>query len=355
MSFFRELFQIPSVRRVLALLFVIILLYYSRSMLNMVLITFILTYLINRLHNFITRKVNKIVRINKTITVLLIYVILVTLIVTAIYYYLPVLIAELNDLVNQVLSFYDNPPTNLPDNLILNFLVDSFKDIDLSSYIGQGFDFLLKTVSDIGKWSLNLFVAIVLSLFFLLEKEKVTNFTSKFKASRLSGLFVELEFFGKKFVHSFGKVIEVQFLIALVNSILSTIFLWIFGFPNLFALAIMIFLLGLIPVMGVIISLIPLCAIAFKIGGLIKIIYVLVMIAVVHAVETYFLNPKFMSNKTHLPIFYTFLILLFSEHFLGVWGLIVGVPIFMFFLDIIEVPVVADSPKPKTKKKSIVE
>ncbi|SDF78144.1 Predicted PurR-regulated permease PerM [Fontibacillus panacisegetis] len=355
MSFFRELFQIPSVRRVLALLFVIILLYYSRSMLNMVLITFILTYLINRLHNFITRKVNKIVRINKTITVLLIYIILVTLIVTAIYYYLPVLIAELNDLVNQVLSFYDNPPTNLPDNLILNFLVDSFKDIDLSSYIGQGFDFLLKTVSDIGKWSLNLFVAIVLSLFFLLEKEKVTNFTSKFKASRLSGLFVELEFFGKKFVHSFGKVIEVQFLIALVNSILSTIFLWIFGFPNLFALAIMIFLLGLIPVMGVIISLIPLCAIAFKIGGLIKIIYVLIMIAVVHAVETYFLNPKFMSNKTHLPIFYTFLILLFSEHFLGVWGLIVGVPIFMFFLDIIEVPVVADSPKSKTKKKSIVE
>ncbi|MNO01889.1 hypothetical protein D3C81_2221550 [compost metagenome] len=75
------------------------------------------------------------------------------------------------------------------------------------------------------------------------------------------------------------------------------------------------------------------------------------MIAVVHAVETYFLNPKFMSNKTHLPIFYTFLILLFSEHFLGVWGLIVGVPIFMFFLDIIEVPVVADSPRAKLKKK----
>ncbi|MNE67613.1 hypothetical protein D3C80_1632300 [compost metagenome] len=120
----------------------------------------------------------------------------------------------------------------------------------------------------------------------------------------------------------------------------------------MFALAIMIFLLGLIPVMGVIISLIPLCAIAFKIGGLIKIVYVLVMIAVVHAVETYFLNPKFMSDKTHLPIFYTFLILLFSEHFLGVWGLIVGVPIFMFFLDIIEVPVATDAPKSKLKKKT---
>ncbi|RCX21391.1 putative PurR-regulated permease PerM [Fontibacillus phaseoli] len=338
MTFFKELFQIPGFRRVLALLFVVLVLYYSRSMLNMILITFILTYLINRLHNFITRNVDKVVRINRKITILLIYVAMITLLVAAIYYYLPVFIAELTDLVNQVISFYDNPPSDLPDNLILNFLVESLKDIDLSAYIDSGFNFLISTISDIGKWSLNLFVAIILSLFFLLEKEKVTNFTSKFKASRASILFLELEYFGKKFVQSFGKVIEVQFLIALVNAVLSTIFLWIFGFPNLIALGIMIFLLGLIPVMGVIFSLIPLCAIAFKIGGFIKIVYVLIMIAVVHAVETYFLNPKFMSNKTHLPIFYTFMILLVSEHFFGVWGLIVGVPIFMFLLDILEVP-----------------
>lgn len=344
MTFFKELFQLPGFRRILALLFVVLVLYYSRSMLNMILITFILTYLINRLHNFITRNVDKVVRINRKITILVIYVAMVSLLVTAIYYYLPVFIAELTDLVNQVIAFYDNPPSNLPDNLLLNFLVESLKDIDLSTYIDNGFNFLVSTISDIGKWSLNLFVAIILSLFFLLEKEKVTNFTAKFKASRASVLFLELEYFGRKFVHSFGKVIEVQFLIALVNAVLSTIFLWIFGFPNLIALAIMIFLLGLIPVMGVIISLIPLCAIAFKIGGLVKIVYVLIMIAAVHAVETYFLNPKFMANKTHLPIFYTFLILLVSEHFLGVWGLIVGVPIFMFLLDILEVPIGIDRP-----------
>jgi predicted PurR-regulated permease PerM len=339
MSFFKELFQIAGFRRIIALLFVILVLYFSRSMINMILITFILTYLINRLHNFISRNVQKVVKINRRITILFIYVVIISSIVTAIYSYLPVFVAELNDLVNQVISFYDHPPATLPDNMLLNFLVQYMKEIDLTAYIGSGFDFVLKTVSDIGKLSLNLFVSIVLSLFFLLEKEKVTNFTAQFKQSRAGFLIKELEYFGGKFVHSFGKVIEVQFLIALVNAILSTIFLWFFGFPNLIALGIMIFLLGLVPVMGVIISLIPLCAIAFKIGGVIKIIYVLVMIAVVHAVETYFLNPKFMSNKTHMPIFYTFLVLLVSEHFFGVWGLIVGVPIFMFLLDILDVPV----------------
>lgn len=339
MTFFRELFQIAGFRRVLALLFVVLVLYFARSMLNMLLITFILTYLINRFHNFISRNVDKVVRINRTISILFIYAIIITLLGLAVYNYMPILLTEITDLFNQVISFYSNPPV-LPDNPVMNYLVEYMQDIDLSAYIQNGFTFALNTLTDIGEWSLNLFIAIVLSLFFLLEKEKVTNFTVRFRESRVGGLFKELEYFGRKFVQSFGKVIEVQFLIALVNATLSTIFLWIFGFPNLVALAIMIFLLGLIPVMGVVISLIPLCAIAFKIGGLVKIVYVLVMIAVVHAVETYFLNPKFMSNKTHLPIFYTFLILLVSEHFLGVWGLIVGVPIFIFLLDIVEVPVV---------------
>ena len=44
-----------------------------------------------------------------------------------------------------------------------------------------------------------------------------------------------------------------------------------------------------------------------------------------------------MSAKTNLPIFYTFMILIFSEHFLGIWGLIIGIPIFIFFLDVLDV------------------
>jgi predicted PurR-regulated permease PerM len=113
--------------------------------------------------------------------------------------------------------------------------------------------------------------------------------------------------------------------------------LWILGFPYLFALSIMIFLLSLIPVVGFVISLIPLCIIGYNIGGLAMTIYVLVMIAVLHFVEGYFLNPKLMSSKMNLPMFYTFIVLLFSEHYLGVWGLILGIPIFVFFLDILEI------------------
>lgn len=208
MTFFRELFQMAGFRRALALLFVVLVLYFARSMLNMLLITFILTYLINRLHNFISRNVAKVIRINRAVTLVFIYLVMISLLGVALYYYLPVFTVELTDLVNQVMSFYANPP-EFPDNTILNYVVEYLKDFDLSAYIHNGVDFLLSTLSDIGKWSLNLFVAIILSLFFLLEKEKVTNFTVKFRESRVGGLFKELEYFGKKFVQSFGKVIEV--------------------------------------------------------------------------------------------------------------------------------------------------
>ncbi|MBP2001205.1 putative PurR-regulated permease PerM [Paenibacillus shirakamiensis] len=339
MTFFKELFAIAGVRRFFALIFLVVMLYVFQSMLNLILITFILTYLINRLHKIIIKSTERTVRLNNTFTVAFIYIVLISLVVYTVYKYFPVLVTELNELVNQVITFYNKPPMDLPDNMIVNYLVESINKIDLASYIDTGFNFIVKTVTDIGKWSFNVFIAIILSLFFLLEKEKVIRFTSKFRASKASYFFNELEYFGRKFVQSFGKIIEVQFLISLTNALLSTGFLWVMGFPNLIALGMMIFLLGLVPVLGVFVSLIPLCAIAFKIGGAIKVIYILIMIVVLHALESYVLNPKFMSSKTHLPIFYTFTILLVSEHFFGVWGLIVGVPVFMFFLDILEVPV----------------
>ena len=101
----------------------------------------------------------------------------------------------------------------------------------------------------------------------------------------------------------------------------------------------MVFILSLIPVAGVIISLIPLSLIAFKIGGFTKVFYVLIVVGIIHAFESYFLNPKLMSAKTELPIFFTFVILIASEHFMGVWGLLVGIPLFMFVLDILDVKI----------------
>ena len=60
------------------------------------------------------------------------------------------------------------------------------------------------------------------------------------------------------------------------------------------------------------------------------------MIAVVHFVEAYYLNPKIVSSYMHFPIFITFVILLVSEHLFGLIGLLIGIPFFSVILGLIE-------------------
>lgn len=178
--------------------------------------------------------------------------------------------------------------------------------MELSEYVGQGVDILYKSITNVGKFGLQVLLSLILSLFFLLEKARIVAFTAKFKESRLAIFYTEIEYFGKKFARSFGKVIRAQFLIAVVNCVLSVIALWILGFPQLLGLALMIFLLGLIPVAGVIISLFPLCMIAYNIGGIMYVVYILVIVTVIHALESYVLNPKFMSQNKLTNFLYVY-------------------------------------------------
>jgi predicted PurR-regulated permease PerM len=257
------------------------------------------------------------------------------MIVLALVKYLPKVFEQVKQLTTYLTNLTSD---DIPQNQITLYLFDTLKDLNYQSYLKGGIDYVFK----ISNWGTTFVLSTILSFVFILEKGRIVSFTSRLRESKISWFYVELEYFGKKFISSFGKVIEAQILIALFNTVFTVIGLWILGmffspFPYLFALSIMIFLLSLIPVVGFVISLVPLCIIGYNIGGLEMVIYVLAMIAVLHFMEGYFLNPKLMSSKMNLPMFYTFIVLLFSEHYIGVWGLILGIPIFVFFLDILDI------------------
>lgn len=340
-EYMSNFFRSNGFKRFLILVGIAIAIYLMRSMINLILLTFIITYLMNQLTTKATKEVRKYVRINEKAVTVTLYLLLLAGIVAVIYKYLPVVTQQVTQLFDLIASFSLNPN----DNEITRYLAPTFEKIELGKYLEQGVDLTLKNLTNIGKIILHVFISLILSLFILLEKKRITEFTAKFKDSKMSHLYDELHYFSKIFIRSFGKVIEAQFIIAAVNCVLSVIALYIMGFPHLIALGIMLFILGLVPVAGVIMSLIPLSIIAYSIGGLMYIVYIMVIVMVLHAMEAYFLNPKLMSAKTNLPIFYTFIVILFSEHFFGVWGLIIGIPLFMFLLDILGVTSSEDEQK----------
>lgn len=338
-------FRSNGFKRFIILVGIALALYLMRSMINLILLTFIITYLMNQLTTKTTKSIRKYTPMNEKAVTVTLYLLLVAGIVAVIYKYLPIVTQQITQLFDLIASFNLDPD----DNEIARYLAPTFEKIELGKYLEQGVDLTLKNITNIGKIIMQILISLILSLFILLEKNRIIEFTAKFKDSKIGALYDELHYFSRIFIRSFGKVIEAQFIIAAVNCVLSVIALSIMGFPHLIALGIMLFILGLVPVAGVIISLIPLSIIAYSIGGLMYIVYILVIVMVLHAIEAYFLNPKLMSAKTDLPIFYTFMVILFSEHFLGVWGLIIGIPLFMFLLDILGVTSSEDPGKKSMK------
>lgn len=337
----KSFFYNSGIKRVLIFAILVFVLFLMKSMINVILITFIISFLMDRLVNLVLKRMN----INRKFTVIGLFLLIIGLLSIGISRYLPMIIFEISQLIGQMQSFFSQKH----DNIILNYITEMYERNDISSYLEQGVTVLLKYFSDISSFGVQLLISLILSIFFVLEKPKLIEFTSKFKDSKVAPFYNEIAYFGSKFVQTFGKVIEAQFIIALVNCTLTTFALWIMDFPHLMGLSILIFFLGLIPVAGVIISLFPLSLIAYTIG-IMLVVYLLIVIMIIHAIEAYILNPKLMSSKTNLPVFYTFIVLIFGEHFFGVWGLIVGIPVFVFLLDVLGVQ--GNEPLKKKLKKA---
>lgn len=350
MSLWQRFVENVQLRRFTVLALIIFVLWLIRAEMNMILLTFIFTFLVLQL----VKAVRRVVKLPPALIVTVTYVVIIGLLYWAVTTYLPQILTSSIHGIENLYKFYQDPKNN--SNEIISYVTNYIKTSDIVNQLQNGAKLVLTYVSTIGSFGVTLFMSMILSFFFTIESKQMAAFSKRFLTSTYGWFFEDINFFATKFVNTFGVVLEAQFFIALCNTVITTIVLAIMQMPQLPTLAIMIFILSLIPVAGVIVSIIPLVILGYSVGGFRYIVYILVMIVVVHALEAYVLNPKFMSSRTELPIFYTFVVLLAGEQLFGVWGLIVGVPIFTFFLDILGVrPVHGLHPAPHVDVKKIRE
>lgn len=335
-----------KLRRLIVLLVIILALWLMRSMMNLILLTFILTFIIVSWVRFVQRYLPK---VPTSLTVIITYLLLVVGMYLGVTRYLPVLITQIIKMVNSVIKFYSTHQATVMMHYINHFVSTA----TIMAQLKHGLSIAVSTLTSIGSLTVTFVLSLILSLFYSLELQQMNAFSRSFQNSEFGWFFQDIDFFGKKFVNTFGVVLEAQVFIAICNTVITTICLLFMRMPQIFALGLLVFLFSLIPVAGVILSLIPLCMVGYSVGGVRDVIYILIMIAVIHTLEAYVLNPKFMSSKTELPIFYTFIVLLVSEHLFGTWGLIVGVPIFTFLLDILGVKSIPPKRHLKVSQQSV--
>ena len=327
-------------RRFVVLLIIIGCLYEMRAMMNTILLTFIFTFVVVHFIKFVQRRIPN---MPSGLIVSIVYILVLLLLYFVITIYVPMLVGQISKMVHSVIGFYESDQMDG----VMTYVNKYVNRTELMAQAKNGMQIMVRTITSVGTLTVATFMSLILSFFYTIELKKMNEFSSLFvKSGIFKWFFEDVHYFGKKFVNTFGVVLEAQSLIAICNTILTMICLAFMHMPQIIALGLMVFILSLVPVAGVIISLVPLSIIAYSVGGLRYVIYIFVIIMIIHALESYVLNPKLMASKTDLPIFYTFLVLLVAEHFFGTWGLIVGVPIFTFLLDVLDI-------KPSAKKEKL--
>lgn len=339
----KRAWQNPLSAYYLALVLLLILVWAARDFLSLALFTIIFIYLANAaIMGF-----QKHLHLGHLWATLLVYLLFLIVLVAAFAQLIPPLVREIKTLpaaVDQLIQTYPQLETSakkLVTDLTQNASVISSGKKLFTSGIGQ--------LSRLSSGVETIVLAFFFSFIFNLTKTQLQRFVHAFTTSRFAKLFVPMGGLVMSFVRIFGTVIETQLMICSINTVLMVIGLWLLSMPNLLILGIMVFFLGLIPVAGVLISLIPLVIIAFATGGLIRLLEVLLLVVLIHLFESYFLHPRLMANATNLPIFVTFITLIVSEQLFGVWGLIVGVPLVAFLLQVFDVRLASVRQHPKSK------
>jgi predicted PurR-regulated permease PerM len=202
----------------------------------------------------------------------------------------------------------------------------------------------LHFVSMLGHLAMHALIAIILAIIFTLEEEELHALFRGVSAGSLMG--TVLRWLGYT-AEAIRITIQLQLVVAAVNTLVTLPVLLVLGIHHVPSLMILIFVSGLVPVVGNIISGAVLSLLAYQAKGVMGIGVFVVLTFVLHKIEAYYLNPRLTSKHVHLPGFAIVVSLIAWEHLLGFIGLFVSFP-FLFVASKIRSEMIDDDARPPT-------
>lgn len=169
-------------------------------------------------------------------------------------------------------------------------------------------------------------IGLILAIVFFLDEERLKAFRQTLAPESLLGTLTR---WGEYVADAVSLTVQLQFIVAAVNAVLTLPILLLIGVPHVPMLMLLIFVSGLIPVVGNLISGAVLSIVAYQTKGFFGVGLFIGLTFVLHKAESYFLNPRLAARHVPLPGFVLILSLIAWEHLLGFVGLFVSFP-FLF-------------------------
>lgn len=184
----------------------------------------------------------------------------------------------------------------------------------------------LHAASEAGHILVYLTIALILAVVYLLEEEHLAAFRASLEPRSLSGTLVR--WIGH-LADAVVVTVQLQLIVAACNAALTLPVLLLLGIHHIAPLMVLIFVSGLIPVVGNFVSGAVLTLLAYQAHGAWGAAVFVTLTVVLHKIESYYLNPRLTARHVALPSFVLIVSLLAWEHLLGFVGLFVSFP-FLF-------------------------
>ena len=299
-----------------------------------------LLYIPSRKLEGIYKKCNKVKFIKKRargLSIFTVYLIIIVVLIISFTYLLPILSSSIIDLVNNIQGYYNSLVNNinsLPEDSILKNevvldVVNSVKNIDLKQYfnLDRLADYAKGVISVAGK-VLDFFVAIIVSVYLLLQRKQILEFIKKF----CRAVFRERTYrnLGKYFDRTnniFFNFLAGQLLDGIIIGIITSIAMSIMGVKYAVLLGFMIGIFNLIPYFGAIIAVIIAALITLLTGGLWQAVLMVIVVTILQQIDANIINPKILGNSLKIsPLLVIFAVSVGGAYF-GFWGMFLSVPI----------------------------
>ena len=282
-------------------------------------------------------KIRTISKRARGLSVLTVYVIALLVIMIIFNFILPIVFESVSDFFTNIPAYYEKmiikynelPEDSWVKNELASELIKVVQSINIKKYFefDKLIEYLMNALSAVTS-IFEIFVAIIVSIYILLERTQIFNFIKRFmNAIFKENTYRNMEKYFNNSNEIFFKFIASQFLDAVIVGILVTIAMSIMGVKYAPLLGFFIGLFNMIPYFGAIIAVGISVLITIITGGLSQAIWMLIVIVILQQIDANIINPKIVGKSLKIsPLLVIFAVTIGGAYF-GILGMFLAVPV----------------------------
>lgn len=316
-------------------------------------IGFVIAYLLNFILIFIENNMDKIDSLKnlkhsskRGISIVLTYIFAIFMIYVFIQFVLPQLIDSVSGLVNDIPTYVNNA-SNLLNDIIKNTDLDSeYLDLALTKW-NEFVNYVIKiatnflpvlgnTVMTVAASIWNIVIGLIVSIYLLIDKEKFCALSKKITYAIFNREHAEIAVeLAHRTNDTFGKFLSGKILDSAIIGVLTFLLLTIFNMPYKLLISVIIGITNIIPFFGPFFGAIPSAIIILFVDPG-KVLWFLLLIFIIQQLDGNIIGPKILGDSIGISAFWILFSLLVTGKFLGIVGMIIGVPLFAIIYSIIK-------------------